>query len=249
MQTVIVTGGAQGIGRVTTQYLLTHGYRVSVWENDPEALEELNDSIKASNSKALVINCDVSSETSVKNAVRQTADRFGQINHLINNAAVNLVKPLDRFTFEDWNKVIGINLTGSFLCAKYAAPFLAEQQGSIVNLCSTRAFQSEPDTFAYSASKGGIYALTHSLAVSLGPDVRVNSISPGWIDVSALRKRAKAKADQLRPEDHGQHPSGRVGQADDIARMILFLINDSNSFITGQNFIVDGGMTRKMIYV
>ncbi|MGA0558549.1 SDR family oxidoreductase [Larkinella sp. VNQ87] len=248
MQTVIVTGGAQGIGRVTTQYLLTHGYRVAVWENDPEAVEELADAMKSANSKALVLNCDVSSETAVKNAVRATLDRFGQINHLVNNAAIMINKPLDRFSLEDWNKVIGINLTGAFLCAKYTAPHLAEQQGSIVNLCSTRAFQSEPDTFAYSASKGGIYALTHSLAISLGPNVRVNCISPGWIDVSALKKKGKARAEQLRPEDHSQHPSGRVGQADDIARMILFLIDDVNSFITGQNFTVDGGMTRKMIY-
>ena len=249
MQTVIVTGGAQGIGRVTTQYLLTHGYQVAVWESDPEAVNELTESLKASNAQVLVLQVDVSSETAVKNAVRQTLDRFGQINHLINNAGIGINKPLDQFSLDDWNKVIGVNLTGTFLGAKYAAPHLAEQHGSIVNLCSTRAFQSEPDTFAYSASKGGILALTHSLAVSLGPDVRVNCISPGWIDVSAVKKKAEAHAEQLRPEDHAQHPAGRVGQADDIARMILFLISPENSFITGQNFTVDGGMTRKMIYV
>ncbi|GAB3901602.1 glucose 1-dehydrogenase [Larkinella knui] len=249
MQTVIVTGGAQGIGRVTTQYLLTHGYRVAIWENDAEALEEFSETMKSSNSKALVLNCDISSETAVKNAVKSTLERFGQINHLINNAAIQVEKPLDRFSLDDWNKVIGTNLTGTFLCSKYTAPYLIEQQGSIVNLCSTRAFQSEPETFAYSASKGGVFALTHSLAVSLGPDVRVNCISPGWIDVAALKKKGKARNEPLRPEDHAQHPAGRVGQADDIARMILFLINDSNSFITGQNFTVDGGISRKMIYI
>ena len=158
-------------------------------------------------------------------------------------------RSLDKLTLEEWNRVIGTNLTGAFLCAKHTAPYIAAQKGTIINMCSTRAFQSEPDTFAYSASKGGLLALTHSLAVSLGPDIRVNAISPGWIDVSALRKRAKAKADDLRPEDHAQHPAGRVGQADDIARMILFLIAPENGFITGQNFTVDGGMTAKMIYV
>lgn len=156
-------------------------------------------------------------------------------------------KPLDKLTLDEWNRVIGTNLTGAFLCAKHTAGYLAAQKGSIINLASTRAFQSEPDTFAYSASKGGIVALTHSLAISLGPDVRVNAISPGWIDVSALKK--KSKPENLSPEDHAQHPAGRVGQADDIARMILFLMAPENSFITGQNFIVDGGMTRKMIYV
>ncbi len=249
MKTAIITGGGQGIGRVATQYLLTHGYRVAIWEADTDALTELREGFKASAAQILFVSCDVSSEINVKKAAEQTISHFGQIDALINNAAIMIEKPLDKLTLDEWNRVIGTNLTGPFLCAKHVAPYLAVQKGSIINLGSTRAFQSEPDTFAYSASKGGILALTHALAVSLGPDVRVNAISPGWIDVSSLKKKVKAKADELRPEDHAQHPAGRVGQADDIARMILFLIAPENSFITGQNFIVDGGMTRKMIYV
>ncbi|CAN5306047.1 SDR family oxidoreductase [Spirosoma endophyticum] len=249
MKTAIITGGGQGIGRVTTQYLLTHGYRVAIWEADTDALTELRESFKASAAQILFVSCDVSSEVNVRKAVEQTMAHFGQIDALINNAAIMIEKSLDKFMLDEWNRVISTNLTGPFLCAKHTAPYLAMQKGCIINICSTRAFQSEPDTFAYSASKGGLLALTHSLAVSLGPDVRVNAISPGWIDVSALKKKAKAKSDELRPEDHSQHPAGRVGQADDIARMILFLIAPENSFITGQNFVVDGGMTRKMIYV
>lgn len=249
MKTAIITGGGQGIGRVVTQYLLTHGYRVAIWEADTEALSELREAFKASSNKLLFVSCDVSSENNVRKAVEQTISHFGQIDTLINNAAIMIEKSLDKLTSEEWNRVIGTNLTGPFLCAKHTAPHLAAQKGSIINMCSTRAFQSEPDTFAYSASKGGILALTHSLAVSLGPDIRVNAISPGWIDVSALKKKGKAKADELSPDDNLQHPAGRVGQADDVARMILFLIAPENSFITGQNFIVDGGMTRKMIYV
>ncbi|RIV25352.1 SDR family oxidoreductase [Fibrisoma montanum] len=249
MRTAIVTGGGQGIGRVTTQYLLTHGYRVAIWEADSDALAELREAFKASTAQILFVSCDVASELNVRKATEQTISHFGQVDALINNAAIQIEKPLDKLTLDEWNRVIGTNLTGSFLCAKHTAPYLAAQKGCIVNIGSTRAFQSEPDTFAYTASKGGILALTHALAVSLGPDVRVNCISPGWIDVSALKKKAKAKPDELRPEDHAQHPAGRVGQADDIARMILFLISPENSFITGQNFVVDGGMTRKMIYV
>ena len=249
MKTAIITGGGQGIGRVATQYLLTHGYRVAIWEADTDALAELREAFKASAAQIQFVSCDVSSENNVRKATEQTITHFGQIDALINNAGIMIRKPLDKFTLDEWNRVIGTNLTGAFLCAKHTAPYLAAQKGSIINLCSTRAFQSEPDTFAYSASKGGILALTHSLAISLGPDVRVNSISPGWIDVSALKKKEKAKPEELRPEDHNQHPAGRVGQADDIARMILFLIAPENSFITGQDFIVDGGMTRKMIYV
>lgn len=249
MKTAIITGGGQGIGRVATQYLLTHGYRVAIWEADTDALAELREAFKASAAQIQFVSCDVSSENNVRKATEQTVTHFGQIDALINNAGIMIRKPIDKFTLDEWNRVVGTNLTGAFLCAKHTAPHLAAQKGSIVNICSTRAFQSEPDTFAYSASKGGILALTHSLAISLGPDVRVNAISPGWIDVSALKKKEKAKPEELRPEDHSQHPAGRVGQADDIARMILFLIAPENSFITGQDFVVDGGMTRKMIYV
>ncbi len=249
MKTAIITGGGQGIGRVTAQYLLTHGYRVAIWEADTDALAELREAFKASANQILFVSCDVSSEINVKKAADQTIGHFGQIDTLINNAAIMVEKPLDKLTLDEWNRVIGTNLTGAFLCAKHTAPYLAAQRGSIINIGSTRAFQSEPDTFAYSASKGGLLSLTHSMAVSLGPDIRVNAISPGWIDVSALRKKAKAKPDDLAPDDHAQHPAGRVGQADDIARMILFLIAPENSFITGQKFVVDGGMTRKIIYV
>ncbi len=107
-------------------------------------------------------------------------------------------------------------------------------------MASTRAHMSEPDTESYSASKGGLLALTHALAVSLGPSVRVNCISPGWIDTHDST---------LSPEDHGQHPAGRVGRPDDIASMAAWLLEPANAFITGAEFIIDGGMTRKMIYV
>jgi len=247
MKTAIITGGGQGIGRVTAHYLLTHGFRVAIWEADKKALANAYQTFDATPDQLLFVHCDVSREADVQQAVEQTINQFGQIDVLINNAAVMAEKPLDDFTLDDWNLGIGINLTGSFLCAKYTAPYLKAQQGCIINMCSTRAFQSEPNTFAYSASKGGIFALTHSLAMSLGPDVRVNCISPGWIDVSALK--TNDKPEKLRPEDHEQHPAGRVGKADDISRLILFLTAPENNFITGQNFTVDGGMTRKMIYV
>jgi NAD(P)-dependent dehydrogenase (short-subunit alcohol dehydrogenase family) len=247
MKTAIITGGGQGIGRVTAHYLLTHDFRVAIWEADKKALANAHQTFDATPDQLLFVHCDVSREADVQQAVEQTINQFGQIDVLINNAAVMAEKPLDDFTLDDWNLGIGVNLTGSFLCAKYTAPYLKAQQGCIINMCSTRAFQSEPNTFAYSASKGGIFALTHSLAMSLGPDVRVNCISPGWIDVSALK--TNGKPEKLRPEDHEQHPAGRVGKADDISRLILFLTAPENNFITGQNFTVDGGMTRKMIYV
>lgn len=247
MKTAIVTGGAQGIGRATTQHLLAHGYRVAVWEADTDALAELRATFPSADN-LLTIPCDVSSEEQVRWAIEQTVSYFGRVDALINNAGIGIEKSLADFTLDDWNRVIGTNLTGTFLCSKFAAPHLSAQRGCIINIASTRAFQSEPDTFAYSASKGGIVALTHSLAISLGPALRVNCISPGWIDVSGLRG-IQSTPDELHPGDHEQHPAGRVGRADDIARLVLFLLAGENDFITGQNFIVDGGMTRKMIYV
>ena len=192
---------------------------------------------------------DVAEEKEVREAIQDSFQLFGNIGGLVNNAAIHANKPISELTLEEWNLVISVNLTGPFLCAKYAAPFLKKSGGSIINLCSTRAFQSEPDTEAYSASKGGIYSLTHALAMSLGPQVRVNCISPGWIDVSGVQKKSRAKQYQFSEEDHTQHPVGRVGKATDISNTVLFLLNPENDFITGQNFIIDGGMTRKMIYV
>jgi NAD(P)-dependent dehydrogenase (short-subunit alcohol dehydrogenase family) len=122
--------------------------------------------------------------------------------------------------------------------AKHCAPHLRRARGAIVNIASTRALQSEPNTEAYSASKGGLIALTHALAMSLGPRVRVNCVSPGWIAHQPVRRK-----------DHAQHPVGRVGHDEDVAGMVAYLLSDTAGFVTAQNFVVDGGMTRKMIYV
>lgn len=244
---IIVTGGAQGIGKIVTLKLLEEGYTVTVPEIDQEAIDEFREENPSED--LFLIHCDISKEDHVRSAIQQSLNRYSNIYGLINNAAVLNNKPVEELSLVEWNQVIGVNLTGSFLFVKYSAPYLKKQKGSIINMCSTRAFQSEADTEAYSASKGGIFALTHSLAVSLGPDIRVNCISPGWIDVSAVRKKSQATQDNLTEEDHHQHPAGRVGRPDDVARLILFLLNPDNGFITGQNFTVDGGMSRKMIYV
>lgn len=238
----IVTGGAHGIGLATARLLLDSKYRVSVWDTDEESLARLPETLSVQPKQYLALRCDVSLEEDVQRGIRETLNRFGRLDVLVNNAGIMDEKPLAEVTLADWNRVIGTNLTGAFLGAKYAADELAKHRGCIINMASTRAFQSEPDTFSYSASKGALLALTHSLAISLGPAVRVNSISPGWIDVSD-------QPQTLRRKDHEQHPAGRVGVPDDIARLVLFLADPANDFITGQNFVADGGMTKKMIYV
>ncbi|MFW6309520.1 MAG: SDR family oxidoreductase [Prolixibacteraceae bacterium] len=243
---IIVTGGAQGIGKIVSQELLKNGYSVSVFEIDQEAIDEFQDEIESS--EIAFFQTDVSDEESVKKSVDSAIQKFGNISGLINNAGIFFYKPITELSLETWNRVIGTNLTGAFLCTKHTASYLKKSNGSIINLCSTRALQSEPDTESYAAGKGGILALTHAMAISLGPEIRVNCISPGWIDVSGVKKKSQVNQMKLREKDHKQHPAGRVGKAEDIANMILFLLNPENDFITGQNFIADGGMSRKMIY-
>lgn len=244
---IIITGGAQGIGKIATQELLKNNYRVSVFDQDKEALNEFEFELK--NESCLFYQVDVSNEKEVVDAINEALKINGSLYGLINNAGISNNKPIVELTLEEWQQVINTNLTGAFLCSKYALPHLKEAKGSIINMASTRAFQSEPNTEAYSASKGGVFAFTHALAMSVAHAVRVNCISPGWIDVSGIKKRSETHQINLSKEDHEQHPAGRVGDAMDIARTILFLLDKKNDFITAQNFVIDGGMTRKMIYV
>jgi len=244
---IVVTGGGHGIGKEIVMHFLKENWKSVIWESNKIVGEELVRNIN--HSDFFNIHCDVSDEKEVKNAVSLTLERFGRIDVLVNNAAIMCNKSLSNISLEEWQRVIDVNLTGPFLCAKYCETELKRNIGSIINICSTRAFQSECDTEAYSASKGGIFSLTHALAISLGPDVRVNSISPGWIDHQNEKKQSKVKQEMFSEADHLQHPAGRIGKSEDIARLVWFLSQTDNNFITAQNFIVDGGMTRKMIYL
>ncbi len=247
---VIVTGGAQGIGKGIARYLLERGHQVVIADVDPEAGGETQAEYERIGEVAF-IESDVSNEASTQRCVQRAVERHGRIDALINNAGLARPprEPVDTLSLEVWNRYLATNLTGCFLMAKHCVPHLRRARGAIVNIASTRAIQSEPHTEAYSATKGGVVALTHALAVSLGPAVRVNCISPGWIAVSEWKKRRQRESADLRPEDHAQHPAGRVGTPQDIASLAFFLISDEAGFITGQNFIVDGGMTKKMIYL
>lgn len=247
-KTAIVTGGAQGIGKAIAQRLLQNGMSVVIADIDDDAGTQAVEDL-CSHGTIHYFRADVADEQMVASLVKRTADTLGGIDLLVNNAAASCGKPISDLTREEWDRVLAIALTGPMLCAKHCAPHLKERGGSIINIASTRAFMSEPNTEAYSAAKGGLVALTHALAVSLGPEVRVNCISPGWIDTRDWRKKGAPPPEPLTDEDHSQHPAGRVGRPEDIAALVAFLASTDSGFMTGTNLIVDGGMTRKMVYV
>ncbi|AHY57627.1 SDR family oxidoreductase [Stenotrophomonas rhizophila] len=245
---VIVTGGAQGVGRGIAQAVLGAGGSVVIADLDADAgkacLKEW-----ALPERAAFQRADVASERSVQALVKAALKRFGRIDGLVNNAGIAAAHgtPLAQMPLAEWQRRLS-SLHGAFLCSKHALPALREHGGRILNIASTRAGQSEADSEAYAAAKGGLVAFTHALAISEGPAVRVNCISPGWITTDAWQAPARRRTPKLSRRDHAQHPVGRVGQPEDIGALAVFLLSDLSGFITGQDHVVDGGMTRKMIY-
>ncbi|NIZ03714.1 glucose 1-dehydrogenase [Thalassospira lucentensis] len=247
-----VTGGAQGLGLGITHHLLNTGWKVMMFDRDKDAGDEVMASLDDEpRTRCLFFAGDVADEQNVAIAVQRTIDRFGRIDGLVNNAGIadpdsGSVEHLD---WEKWQRVLNVNLGGAFLATKHATQHLRQTKGAIVNITSTRAFQSEPDTESYAASKGGLVALTHALAVSLSGDIRVNAIAPGWIEVGDWQKSANKSDPDHSDTDKSQHPAGRVGTPNDIAQAVSFLLDPKKSgFMTGETIRIDGGMTHKMIY-
>lgn len=226
----LVTGGARGIGAAIADRLARDGWRVIVADRDAAG------SAPPGGRYAV---CDAGDEAAVTTFLSGVAAGEGRLDALICNAGIMIRKPIAQLTLEEWSRVIGTNLTSTFLLVRASEALLRAAKGAVVTIASTRAHMSEPDTEAYATSKGGLVALTHALAISLGPDVRVNCISPGWIFT---------KGAPPRPEDHAFHPAGRVGTPDDIAALTAWLVGPESAFVTGVEFVVDGGVTRKMIY-
>ena len=218
---VVVTGGAKGIGKCIKEQFEAQGAKVCVID----VLD--NDYFKG----------DIADKATLEKFAQKVVNDYGHMDYLINNA-LPLFKGIDKCTFDEFRYALDVGVTAPFYLTKLFLPYF-NKGSSIVNISSTRDRQSQPQSESYTAAKGGIHALTHALAVSLAGKVRVNSISPGWID----REFAVYEG-----ADATQHPAGRVGNPLDIANMVLYLCSDKASFITGENITIDGGMTKLMIY-
>ncbi len=237
---VFITGGAHGIGKSIVEAFVSRGNKVAFCDIDAARGEAV-----AAQTGVAFYQVDVTDAAQLEAAMQQVFNKWGDIDVLVNNVGVGMFKPLTEVSVEEFDRVISTNLRSAFITTRMLARHRHANgntaYGRIINLCSTRYRQSEAGTEGYSASKGGIYSLTHALALSLAPMyITVNAITPGWIHVR--------EEEVLRLEDHAFHPSGRVGTPTDIARMCLFLCEPENDFINGQTLTVDGGATVKMIY-
>lgn len=238
---VFVTGAAHGIGRAIVEAFTKEGDHVAFCDIDTVRGEEV-----AAATDAQFIALDVCDKEALESAVGSLLNEWGDLDIVVNNVGISEFQPITETTVEHFEKVLNTNLRSAFITSRLLAMHREKMgatntYGRIVNLCSTRYLQSEPNSEAYAASKGGIWSLTHALAVSLAPyHITVNCIAPGWISVN--------DDEVLRPEDHAFHPSGRVGTAEDIARTCLFLCDPKSDFINGQCITVDGGVTKRMIY-
>jgi NAD(P)-dependent dehydrogenase (short-subunit alcohol dehydrogenase family) len=241
MRRVFVTGAAHGIGRAIVEAFTNNGDRVAFCDIDTKRGEEL-----AVATGARFFELDVCDKRALESCVQRLLEEWGDLDIIVNNVGIGGFEPITATTIEHFEMVLNTNLRSAFITSRLLAMHrdkmgATNAYGRIINLCSTRYLQSEAGTEAYAASKGGIWSLTHALAVSLAPyHITVNCIAPGWISVN--------EEEVLRPEDHAFHLSGRVGCAEDIARTCLFLCDAKSDFINGQCITVDGGVTKKMIY-
>lgn len=241
---VVVTGGANGIGRCIAEKFLEAGARLIINDIDFETLSDMER--RYGSERLVCVSGDIGDEKTLRSIAETVKNHFGRVDFLINNACVTMGGILSSCSFEDFNACLRVGVTAPYMLTKWMLE-LFTSEGAVVNIASTRAAMSQPDTESYTAAKGALVALTHGLSVSLAGRVRVNAISPGWIDTAGFY--TNKTTDTLTSEaDRLQHTVGRIGKPEDVAAMVLYLCSPQAHFINGQNFIIDGGMSKLMIY-
>jgi NAD(P)-dependent dehydrogenase (short-subunit alcohol dehydrogenase family) len=240
----VITGSASGIGRASAKEFAKEGAQVVVADINMAGAEETVKQIEAAGGVAVAVKTDVARAESVEALVEQTLQSFGRINVLFNNAAIQVNKTVEDTTVEEWNREIGINLGGVFLCSKLFMPHLRNTRGCIVNMASVNGFFVEPLCAGYCATKGAIIALTKAMAIDHGKDgIRVNCICPGYIDAGLAWEYFEVQPNpaQARAAAGKLHALGRVGQPEEVGRLAVFLASDDASFMTGSAVVVSGG--------
>lgn len=241
-KTVVITGAAKGIGAACAKLFYDNGANVAL-------LDVINNESDISDERWFYQHCNVSNEEQVKHAMDETIKKFGTINYLINNAGIVKYGTITETSLEDWDHIIRVNLTGMFLCAKYALPSMEKNKnGVVINVASVQAFVSQDRVAAYTASKSAILGLTRSIAIDYAPHIRCVTVCPGTIDTPMLRDAIKLSPDpeQVMQECIDMHILKRIGSPEEVAALISFLCSDSASFITGQAIRIDGGLGIKI---
>lgn len=251
-QVVIITGAGKGIGKGIAKYFASKGASVVIATRGAEEGRQTECEIQEAGGNAFFIETDVSKEMSIQEMVRKTIERYGKIDTLINNAGITIFKPILEASIEDWEKVINIDLRGTFLCSKYVIPeMLKRKKGSIINISSNHSIATLPHTEMYAAAKGGVNAMTRSMAQSLGKDnIRVNTICPGFTITPHYRDWLESinGSDQVEKEILALHATKRICLPEDVAKLALYLASNDSEMMTGESLILDGGLSTRLYH-
>ncbi len=237
----VITGSTRGIGESIARRLAVEGALTVITGRTISDGKAVARDITDAGDTAVFVEADMRSPDDIKALFEATVDEFGTVDILVNNAAVQTTTATDEATIDDWNRVVETDFRSYWLCAKHAIPHM--DQGSIVNVSSNHAFTTMPAHFPYNAVKAGINGMTRAMALDFGPDIRVNSINPGWV---AVDRTTTEMTDRERRDLESNHPIGRIGRPEDVADAVAFLASDDAAFVTGASLLVDGGRAAVM---
>lgn len=247
----VITGAGAGIGKSIAEIFAKEGANVVVSTRRASNGQPVADEIVKNGGKSIFVKCDVSIEEEVKTLIEKTIETYGRIDILVNNAGVNFVKPFEELKPEDWDRVMGTDLRGTFLCSWHSIHHMLKQgKGNIINITTVHTLACLPGAAPYDAAKWAVVGLTKSMAVEFASrNIRVNALSPGLIDTQIWDdiKAAAPDLDECLKYWNSNIPAGRVGKPEEIAYTAVFLASDEASYITGANLLADGGMTSQLI--